>query len=194
MLREFVKLPGGPCVPRELSPRKERVQPATSWRRRVLRREEDGNLTCQKDPESVVVEIGWEGKFRGAEFSPLSLSVLTKTCDGLKDAKGRNMRSVVAEPLAGAEVGALEQHCGRKRGQAPRPHAQPAGAFAEKMAEALGWLTPAGGTRKGYVDRQLNKLANHRLVEKKDHTREMVATEPRGKTAAEKAKAEERVL
>ena len=37
--------------------------------------EVDGNLGCQKVPDSMAVDLHWHGKFRGPDFSPIPFPV-----------------------------------------------------------------------------------------------------------------------
>jgi hypothetical protein len=58
----------------------------------------DGNLICIVDWPAV--EMHWQGKFRGADFDPLSFRLDTVTHQRLKTTKGKLIPTVVAKPLS----------------------------------------------------------------------------------------------
>lgn len=59
--------------------------------------EVDGNLTLWN--EGGLLKLHWQVKFRGADFEPLEFELETKTYDELKDAKGRQMPTILAKPV-----------------------------------------------------------------------------------------------
>lgn len=62
-----------------------------------LLNEVDGNLTLWN--EGGVVTMHWQGKFRGAEFEPLSFELQRHESDLIRDAKGRRMPTILAKPM-----------------------------------------------------------------------------------------------
>lgn len=62
-----------------------------------LLNEVDGNLTLWKDGDAI--SMHWQGKFRGADFEPLTLELERYESDRLKDSKGRQIPTVLAKPV-----------------------------------------------------------------------------------------------
>src|SRR5262249_15681349 len=98
-LRDLVNLTGGPCVIINCHP------PKNATKDNLLPRgggafiaEMDGNLTASKD--DGIVELHWQGKFRGPDFAPLSFQLKTVTHEQLKDTKGRTIPTVIAIHLS----------------------------------------------------------------------------------------------
>ena len=75
-LRSLVELEGGPCVLVPGHPAKnasdDNLQPRGGS---AFIAEVDGNLSCRKDDS--VVELHWQGKFRGPDFTPISFKLRT---------------------------------------------------------------------------------------------------------------------
>ena len=60
--------------------------------------EVDGNFVCLKH-DGGVVDLHWQGKFRGPDFPPILFKIEAGTTDLLKDRKGRAIWTVTARPL-----------------------------------------------------------------------------------------------
>jgi hypothetical protein len=56
----------------------------------------DANLTLWSEAQGETSTLHWQGKIRGADFQPVSLSLKQVKLDKLRDAKGRAFVSVVA--------------------------------------------------------------------------------------------------
>jgi hypothetical protein len=69
--------------------------------------EMDGNLVCIK--RDAVVELHWQGKFRGLDFEPIAFQLRSVTAERLKDSKGRPIPSVMADVLSEKGRADLEQ-------------------------------------------------------------------------------------
>jgi hypothetical protein len=102
-LRKLTKMPGGPTVLVNCHPTKN------AGDNNLLPRgggahlaEIDGNLTCTHN--DAVISISTQGKFRGAEFKPLTFETRTATAERLKDSRGRSIWTVYADELADTEV------------------------------------------------------------------------------------------
>jgi len=98
-LRQLVELPGGPTVIVCCHPIKgagnENLLPRGGG---AFLAEVDGNIVGRKNDTHV--ELHWQGKFRGPEFSPLAFQLKTVTHPALKDRRGRMIPTVVAQPLS----------------------------------------------------------------------------------------------
>ncbi len=98
MLRKLTTLPGGPCVLAACHPVKNATNSNLIPRGGgAFLAEVDGNLVC-KESDSII-EIHWQGKFRGPDFEPIGFELATITSENLKDSKGRLIPTVMAKPL-----------------------------------------------------------------------------------------------
>lgn len=64
-----------------------------------LLNEVDGNLTLWND--GGIISMHWQGKFRGAEFEPMSMELQRHESSLICDADGRIIPTILAKPLAG---------------------------------------------------------------------------------------------
>ena len=60
--------------------------------------EVDGNLTAIQN--DGVVQLHWQGKFRGPDFAPIAFHLRSVTHERLKDTKGRLIQTVIAEHMS----------------------------------------------------------------------------------------------
>lgn len=97
--RTFTEFPGGPCVIANCHPVKnasnDNLLPLGAG---AFLNEVDGNLTCSVDYPAI--EVHWQGKFRGADFDPLTFRLETVTHERLKNTKGKLIPTVVADYLS----------------------------------------------------------------------------------------------
>jgi AAA domain len=102
--KQFVELPGGPCVVICCHPIKhaadDNLQPRGGG---AYVAELDGNLTVIK--QDTVAELHWQTKFRGPNFAPLTFQFKTITDHPLlKDSDGDPLPTVVALALSEQET------------------------------------------------------------------------------------------
>lgn len=98
-LRPLTTMPGEPCVIVACHPVKNASEDNLIPRGGgAFINEMDGNLTAAKS--SGGVELHWQGKYRGPDFSPMDFTLRTVTHERLKDSKGRLIPTVVASPLS----------------------------------------------------------------------------------------------
>ena len=163
LLRSLTELPGGPCVVAACHPPKnagaDNLQPRGGG---AFIAEMDGDLTGQK--ENSAVELHWQGKFRGPDFTPVSFQLRTVTHERLVDSKGRLMPTVIARHLS--EIAQQEI------AQAQRSHEDallkvvadhPTASQAE-LAKLLGWQMRDGKPYKVLVGRTLEALKKAKLI------------------------------
>lgn len=98
-LRELTKLPGRPAVdvlthPIKGAASKEQLVPRGGG---ALLAEVDGNLCIELNDDRTCATLHWTGKFRGPSFEPIPFIQEPGTCERLRDARGRNLWSVVAK-------------------------------------------------------------------------------------------------
>lgn len=162
-MRELTKLPGNPAVLVCCHPVKnateENLLPRGGG---SFLNEMDGNLTSRKTDLSL--EMHWQGKFRGPEFSPMMFQLRVETHPRLKDSKGRLMPTVVALPLT--EEGQKEMAANLERDEDQVLLAiadNPRGSLAD-LARALGWALKDSTPNKMRVQRATKALQKHKLV------------------------------
>jgi hypothetical protein len=182
-LRAFTDLPGGPTVIACCHPVKgadsENLLPRGGG---AFLNEVDGNLTASK--RDSIVEIHWQGKFRGPDFSPIGFQLLTTTCTELKDSKGRSIPTVIAKPLTEAARGNIESDQRREEDALLALLLLAPGGSLRSIAEALGWRTITGDPQVFKSQRVAKRLKAHGLV--KDGRDGLVLTD-KGRDAARKA-------
>jgi hypothetical protein len=163
MQRGLVNLPGGPTVLALCHPVKnaqdDNLLPRGGG---AYLNECDGNLTAQKD--GMVVEVHWQGKFRGPDFSPISFLLRTVTHERLKDGNGRLIPTVVVGHLT--EAGQQELVAAVRTNGTLLLDAlnEKEGASYAELAQKLGWAMRDGQPHKMMVKRTLEKLRHDKLV------------------------------
>jgi hypothetical protein len=185
MLRTFVDLPGGPtvlvtCHPTK-TPNNDNLLPRGGG---AFLAEVDGNLVGIKDGGSMVVEINTHGKFRGPDFKPFSFKLVAGQSDKLVDSKGRNIWTIIAEPISDVEQEQLEQAGERNQNELLRCMLDYPGLSVRELAEKLHWLTTNDEPNKNWVNRVLKDLTKQKLTAQKAGNKQYELTD-KGKKAAE---------
>jgi AAA domain/Bifunctional DNA primase/polymerase, N-terminal len=162
-LRGLVALPGGPCVLANSHPVKNAAADnLIPYGGGAFINEVDGNLTCSKD--DMVVELHWQGKFRGTDFPPISFLLKPATDDRLKDSKFNPIWTVIAEFLSETEQ---QQIADTARSNEQKLLAEldrdNTRSWAE-LARALGWSLKTGEPHKTLVKRTLDRLKAEKLI------------------------------
>ena len=162
--RSLVDLPGGPTVLALCHPTKgaseENLLPRGGG---AYLNEVDGNLTVKNN--GSVVELHWQGKFRGADFAPLSFQLKTATHQRLKDSKGRHIKTVIAKHLTAEGEQALERASRIKEDQMLLVIDEHPRASLADLAKAAGWLLKNGEPNKMAAKRTVAALKSAKLVE-----------------------------
>jgi hypothetical protein len=162
-LRSLTELAGGPCVIVACHPPKnaadDNLQPRGGG---AFIAEVDGNLTASKD--GSVVEMHWQGKFRGPDFAPINFLLRTVTHERLKDSKSRLIPTVVAAHLSEAghaELATVARTNENRMLEALRDNED---ASLADLARELGWMFRSGQPNKMLVKRTLEKLRTAKLA------------------------------
>jgi hypothetical protein len=104
MIRSFVSLPGGPTIIvtcHSKTPDMSNLLPRGGG---AFVAEMDGNLVCLRQPMSnPIVELYWQGKFRGPDFAPLLFRLRQSSSEKLRDTDGDPVWTVTAEPITDEE-------------------------------------------------------------------------------------------
>jgi hypothetical protein len=165
MLRTLTALPGGPCVIAACHPVKnannDNLLPRGGG---AFLNEMDGNLVCRKKDQ--IVDLHWQGKFRGPDFEPISFELSTGTSDLLKDSRGRSIPSVMAKPLSEKKRSELEGAARHDEDAILTVMKESFGGSIASMAETLGWKTSTGKPQKSRAHRALMKLKEDNLTTK----------------------------
>ena len=107
-LRRLTRLPGKPAVMVAAHPVKNAAADnLLPYGGGAILNEVDGNLSLARDAQSVST-LHWQGKFRGADFSPVDYVMRAHTCAGLLDSKGRPVCSPVIRLASSAAIEGLE--------------------------------------------------------------------------------------
>jgi hypothetical protein len=124
----------------------------------------DGNLIARKGDSSV--EVHWAVKFRGMDFAPIAFRLDTVVAARLKDAKGRNIPTVMATPIddAGKQVLAASERSDQDR--VLRAIEEQPGKSAPDIAKHLGWAMRDGKPYGVRVRRACERLAGDGLLMK----------------------------
>jgi predicted transcriptional regulator len=125
--------------------------------------EVDGNLTLWAGVERQTT-LHWQGKFRGPEFDPMTFELVEAHCDAVKNEAGVLLPSVVAKPMAEAEVEAAEDRAEQEEDRLMRAmYSSPAASWAD-LASQLNW-------KKRKVQRLIERLDEGKFVEQKRNKR-----------------------
>jgi hypothetical protein len=183
LLRSLTELPGGPCVLAACHPPKnaaaDNLQPRGGG---SFIAELDGNLTANRNDS--VVEMHWQGKFRGPDFAPLSFLLRTVTHERLKDRKGRSLPTVIACPLS--DTGLHEMATAARSREDALLKILPGNPTASlvDLANELEWKMRDGRPYKVQVARTLDTLKKAKLITKNRDRFELTS---KGKKALEKS-------
>ncbi|HVV43170.1 MAG TPA: bifunctional DNA primase/polymerase [Nitrobacter sp.] len=165
-MRSLTELQGRPtvlvlCHPVKNAATKESLVPRGGG---AFIAEVDGNLCAQKGDSAV--EVHWTGKFRGMDFAPLMFRLDTVTAQRLKDARGRNIPTVMAAPIDDFQRQAMAVTERSDQDQVLKAVEALPGASLNKLAEHLNWRMRDGKPYGVRVNRTIRKLANDGLVMK----------------------------
>ena len=128
--------------------------------------EVDGNLVCKMSTSSPIVDLHWQGKFRGVEFAPLSFELVTHRSDRLRDSKGRHMPTVIARTISDEEKEGISGKVKEDQNNLMRVLHSNSSLSLAKLAERLGWMQKDGKPYKAKVDRFLKSLKDRGMVDR----------------------------
>jgi hypothetical protein len=162
-LRGLVSLPGKPSVIVATHPPKnasdDNMQPRGGG---AFIAEMDGNL-CAINHDGIV-ELHWQGKFRGPDFAPLSFQLRGVTHECLKDSLGRTIPTVVATHVSEDAQNEIEAAARGNENLVLAAYAeQPDASYAEQ-ARTISWVTSKGDPEKMKVQRAVKKLVQAKLM------------------------------
>ena len=128
----------------------------------------DGNLVLKN--AGKIVELTWQGKFRGISFDPMYFEIEIIKSEKLKDIDGNIIPTVVAKPLTDEQSDKLladldDEDMGVML-LLDETRLKPL-SLAD-MADRLMWFQDGGSPNKSKVNWVLTRLEKQRLVEKKN--------------------------
>ena len=124
--------------------------------------EVDGNLTALQD--DGVVQLHWQGKFRGPDFAPITFRLRSVTHERLKDSKGRLISTVVASHLSESGEKELRTVTLDNENQVLRILANNEELSYAEIAEQAGWINKDGKPNKTAAFRMVRNLKKAKLV------------------------------
>src|SRR5262249_20742548 len=125
--------------------------------------EVDGNLCARR--VDTAIELHWSGKFRGPDFVLLMFQLRTVTAARLRDARGRHIPAVLAEPIDEASRQAMAASGRRDEDCVLRAIEKHPDASLADLAKELGWTYGQGDKpNKMKVKRAMEALARAKLV------------------------------
>jgi len=166
LLRSLTMLPGGPCVVVLCHPTKragdDDLQPRGGG---AFIAEVDGNIAVRK--REAVVTAAPQGKFRGLENWSLSFALKTVYHPRLKDAKHRDIPTVVALPVSDGEKQQMAAVARRQEDLVLKTVETHPEASLRERAEHLCWrYAKSGKPDSAKVDRALRVLEKEKFIRK----------------------------
>ena len=166
MLRGLIDLVGdNPCVI-------VTSHPVKNWSREnmiprgggAFLNEMDGNLTCMKVEGTMITELHWGGKFRGPEFNAIPFRLEVGTCGKLKDAKGRDVWTVIAHQVSVQERDAAEDAAEKNKAKLLAAMEKMPGASYTDLAKKCDFYMKNGEPYKSLVQRLITALKNEKMI------------------------------
>ena len=159
LLRSFCTLPGGPCTLILCHPTKgaEKINEMIPRGGGSFLAEVDGNLGSVKNADGSIVTAA-VGKFRGPEFPPLHFALKSvKDVPVLIDSRGKQVPTVVAEPISASEVVRREEKAVSDDIKVIQFIDTNPGKSLSDIATGIGWVGPSASI-KSKVNRIVKRL------------------------------------
>lgn len=164
-MRSLTELPGGPCVLVLCHPTKRAGDDDLIPRGGgAFLAEVDGNIALQKRESLVAASV--QGKFRGREFSPLHFELKTVFHPTLKDARGRDIPTVIARPVDETGKQQMAQANRTAEDNLLKAIFDNPRASLRSLAVVLGWLDSKQQPNAMKVSRSADVLARDKLIRK----------------------------
>jgi hypothetical protein len=127
--------------------------------------EVDGNLTVSQD--DGVVQLYWQGKFRGPDFAPVAFHLRSVTHERLKDSKGRLIPTVIADHMSDTAVEEFKKITLSNEDTVLRLLAADGSLSFANIAGRAGWFSSRDGKpNKSMAQRCVARLKNEKLIRK----------------------------
>ena len=126
--------------------------------------EVDANLTLWSDAQGENTTLHWQGKIRGADFSPVNFSLIPVKLENLRDQKGRPFMSVIATLQTTEEAEQIVQHAISDENTVLEWLRRHPGIAVRNIALNAGWVSEKGAPHVGKVQRALKSLSKDKLA------------------------------
>lgn len=191
-LRSLTKLSGGPTVLALCHPAKnagaDNLIPRGGG---AYLAEVDGNLTCLLTDR--VVELHWQGKFRGPSFEPWHFELIEVTAERLKDQRGEHIVTIMARALSDRDHTKKIAETRSEEEQLLVAMLENEEASIAELGRQCGWLISRGADigkpQKSKVSAKLEVLKGAGMAKRELHA--WVLTD-KGKTRAQKVKSKQK--
>ncbi|MDB5615925.1 AAA family ATPase [Tardiphaga sp.] len=168
-LRSLTMLPGGPTVIILCHPTKRAAADDLIPRGGgAFLNEVDGNIALRKQDTLIGAEV--QGKFRGREFSPIHFELNTVYHPILKDARGRDIPTVVARVIDDTTKQRLADAAVHSENALLKVIFDQPGASLRTMAMVMGWTDAKGQPAAMRVSRACDALAKEKMIVKHRNT------------------------
>jgi hypothetical protein len=145
--------------------------------------EVDGNAVLLKNDS--VVTLTWHGKFRGADFNPVTFELMTVTSDLLVNKKGKKVPTVLARPMNESEQRDAEATIRDEEDRLLIAVLDSDGASMKGLADLLHWQNRKGEPDKRRVQKRADDLRKGGYLKTERGTLELTE---KGEKVAKKAK------
>ena len=124
----------------------------------------DGNLTLWAEAMGETAALHWQGKIRGADFAPVNFRLQQVRIEGLTDARGRPIMSIIAALQTDDEAEAAARRTVTDQNTVLEWLRRHPGISIADIARNAGWVSPSGSPHKGKVHRLLAALNRDKLA------------------------------
>lgn len=163
-LRSLTQCPGNPAVVVLSHPTKNAARDNLLPRGGgAFLNELDGNLSLWSQEPGEATTLHWNGKIRGPDFDPIHFK-LKPTQTGIADKKGRDLLTIIAQPIDDYEAHAhAEQAVANEDAVLQMLNDNPNWSWGD-IARALNWFDDDGKPQRWLVQRALQTLQADKLV------------------------------
>lgn len=124
----------------------------------------DGNLTLWAQGDRTTTTLSWQGKFRGADFQPVTFALKPVKLANMMDAKGRPFISVVAALQTSEETERAVDHVTTEENTVLEWLRRSPGISLRDIAVNAGWVNEKGHANRAKVQRLLAGLKDDKLA------------------------------
>ena len=124
----------------------------------------DGNLTLWSEAMGETASLHWQGKIRGADFSPVNFRLQQVRIEGLTDRRGRPIMSIIAVLQTDAEAEDVARRAVSEENTVLEWLRRHPGIAIKDIALNAGWVGATGVPNKAKVHRLLRTLQKEKLV------------------------------
>jgi hypothetical protein len=124
----------------------------------------DGNLTLWAHGDRTTTTLYWQGKFRGADFQPVTFALKPVKLANMVDGKGRPFVSVIATLQTSEEAEKAGESLTTEENTVLEQLRRYPGISVTDIARNCGWVSDKGSPQKSKVHRLLISLKDEKLA------------------------------